>query len=284
MKSYHDEFTQRQTMNAKDFEFYHYLDLSPPVVEFHHHDFYEVFFFVSGTVTYTVEGRCYQLRPGDLLLTNDQDIHRPEVTPGKPYERYVLWLNGDFLEKIQQATDDLTACFRDAAQKQYKLIRPNEVELAQLHRSCRRILTLQREETAFGTAALLRAAVIEFLVYLNRAYFDTGETIRQDVTEDETINYIVDYIGVHLAEGLTLDFLADKFHLSKFYLNRQFKHFTGLTIHQFILKKRLIAARLILQSGATAMDACMESGFGDYSNFLKVFKREFGCTPRHFMK
>lgn len=281
MPLYHDEFTQRQTMNTGDFEFYHYLDLEPPVVDFHHHEFYEVFFFISGMVNYTVEGRSYQLRPGDILLTNNRDIHRPEVARGKPYERYVLWLNGDFLGKIQHPRDDLTACFCDAAQKQYKLIRPDGKMLAQLRGLCRRIIGLQRE-SAFGSATLLYAAVTEFLVYLNRAYFDTPAEIRQDVTENETVNQVVAHIEAHLGEDLSLDGLSAAFHLSKFHLDRQFKQYTGLTIYQFILKKRLITARTMLRSGVSVMDACMGCGFNDYSNFLKAFKREFGQMPKEF--
>lgn len=281
MPLYHDEFTQRQTMIAGDFEFYHYLDLEPPVVDFHHHEFYEVFFFISGMVNYTVEGRSYQLRPGDILLTNNRDIHRPEVAWGKPYERYVLWLNGEFLGKIQHPKDDLTACFCDAAQKQYKLIRPDGETLAQLQGLCRRIIGLQREN-AFGSATLLYAAVTEFLVYLNRAYFDTSAEIRQDVTENEAVNQVVAYIESHLVEDLNLDSVADVSHLSKFYLDRQFKQYTGLTIYQYILKKRLITARTMLRSGASVMDACMGCGFNDYSNFLKAFKREFGRMPKEF--
>ncbi len=282
MAQYRDIFTPRQTMNRKDFEFYHYLDLDPPTVTFHHHDFYEVFFFVSGTVTYTVEGRSYQLRPGDILLTNNRDIHRPETAPGKPYERYVLWITDSFLQQLQKAGDDLTACFRDAEQKQYKLIRPDGDVLIRLQKLYVRILRLQRED-AFGSSTLLYAAVSELLVYLNRAYFGTPSAIRQDVAEDETVNRAVRYIEAHLTEDLTLDDLAEAVHLSKFYLNRRFKQFTGLTVHQFILKKRLITARTMLLSGVSAMDACMGCGFNDYSNFLKAFKREFLLSPRQLL-
>ena len=42
-----DTFTLRQTMQRSDFECYHYLNPVPPVVDFHEHEFYEVFFFLS---------------------------------------------------------------------------------------------------------------------------------------------------------------------------------------------------------------------------------------------
>ena len=42
-----DIFSLRQTMVRPDFECYHYFDIIPPVVDFHEHEFYEVFFFYS---------------------------------------------------------------------------------------------------------------------------------------------------------------------------------------------------------------------------------------------
>ena len=281
MLSYQDQFTMRQTMNAADFEFYHYLDKEPPTVDFHHHNFYEVFFFISGNVNYTVEGRSYQLRPGDILLTTTRDIHRPEVSPGKPYERYVLWVNEGFFQQIQCGNDDLSACFVDAAQKQYRLIRPDGDMYVKLQKLCRRILSLQREDV-FGSKTLLQTTVTDFLVFLNRAYFDTPSDIRQDVTENDAINQVVDYIENHLCEELTLDLLSSNFHLSKYHLDRQFKKYTGLTIYQFIIKKRLITAKAMICAGQSVTDACTLCGFGDYSNFLKAFKREFNHHPKDF--
>ena len=56
-----DIFTQRQTMERTDFECYHYLDVVPPEVDFHEHAFYEIFFFLSGEVSYSIEGRTYRI-------------------------------------------------------------------------------------------------------------------------------------------------------------------------------------------------------------------------------
>ena len=79
MNSPKDIFTLRQTMERQDFECYHYYDPIPPVIDFHEHEFFEVFFFLSGDVSYVIEGRTYQLRPGDILLTDNRDIHKPDI-------------------------------------------------------------------------------------------------------------------------------------------------------------------------------------------------------------
>ena len=59
-----EEFTTRQTMEQSFFECHHKLDKRPPKIDFHEHEFYEIFFFLSGDVSYIIEGRTYQLRPG----------------------------------------------------------------------------------------------------------------------------------------------------------------------------------------------------------------------------
>lgn len=283
LKSHKDIFTLRQTMQHSDFECYHYLDAVPPNVDFHEHEFFEVFFFQSGNVSYNIEGRIYQLRPGDILLTDNRDIHKPEIRPGKPYERYVIWIQPDFLLRVNETGTDLSQCFTDASQRKYKLIRPESDVTTHLKGICEKMLR-SRDEDAFGSGTLAYIYLLEFLVYLNRAYFATPEEIRKDVTENEKINEVVAYINDNLTADLTLDQLAEACFISKSHLAHQFKTYTGLTLYQFIIKKRVTVARNMLREGAPVMEACMRCGFNDYSNFLKAFKREFGRSPKEFME
>ena len=50
MKQAAQHFESRQSMNRSDFEIFHYKDRKPGCVELHHHDFYEVYCFLSGDV------------------------------------------------------------------------------------------------------------------------------------------------------------------------------------------------------------------------------------------
>lgn len=281
--SHKDVFTLRQTMERPDFECYHYLDPVPPAIDFHEHAFYEIFFFLSGDVSYIIEGRTYQLRPGDILLTNNRDIHKPNIQRGKPYERFVIWIEPDFLARTNDMGADLTACFTDASAKQYKLIRPESNVLSHLKSICEKMLRC-RDSQDFGSSTLSYIYLVEFLVYLNRAYFATSDDIRKDVTENAKINEVVCYINDHLSDDLTLDRLADACYISKSHLAHQFKTYTGLTLYQFIIKKRVTVARNLIRAGEPVMEACIKCGFNDYSNFLKAFKREFGRSPKEFLK
>ena len=279
---YREPFNPIQTMTEKYFEFHHTYNETPPTVEFHQHPFYEIFFFLSGNVIYTIEGKSYKLRPGDILLTNSSDIHRPDIQEGKPYERIVIWLADDFFMMLKDFYgEDLSACFSDAASKDYRLIRPDSQNITRLKTLCTQIAKAKHSLEP-GSAALASAYLTEFLVQVSRAYYETPDSVKYDVTENEKINQIVLFINENLAGDLSLSNLETHFYMSKYYLSRQFKQFTGLSLYQYIFKKRLIAARNLLRCCTSAMHAYLQSGFNDYSNFLKAFKREFGKNPSHY--
>lgn len=279
-----DIWTDRQVMLGESaFEFYHYLDNTPPKVEFHQHPFYELFFFLGGNVNYTIEGKTYKLRPGDILLTNSLDIHRPEILPGKPYERIVVWLEDRLFDYLRADGEDLAVCFADAARKDYRHIRPSHSQFIRMRTLCNQISQAQNSP-ALGSKTLVYAYLFEFLVEVCRCYFDTPAPLREDVTESDKINRILGYINENISLNLSLDDIANRFYISKFYLSRQFKRFTGMGIYQYIIKKRVTISRDLLRSGTSVTDACHECGFNDYSNYLKAFKREFDQNPSEFIR
>ena len=87
-------FDPRQSMSSNKFEIFHYSDAKFEGVPVHQHDFYEVYFFISGNVEYNVEGNSYNLKSGDMLLINPLELHQPRIAPDQnDYERIVLWIN-----------------------------------------------------------------------------------------------------------------------------------------------------------------------------------------------
>jgi len=70
-------FTRRQTMIRRDFEIYRYRYMDE--VELHHHDFYEIYMLLRGSVSYTVENRIFHMRAGDLMLISPLELHQARV-------------------------------------------------------------------------------------------------------------------------------------------------------------------------------------------------------------
>lgn len=280
-----EKFTPSNPMMSDSlFEFHHLYDESPLNINPHNHSFYEIFFFLSGDVNYTIEDRHYRFRPGDLLLISKSNTHCADINPCKPYERIVVCLTEDWFEQMENFFhEDFTICFTDAVSKNYRLIRLANRNIIHLKQLCGQI-SKARQSTGIGNRALICAYLTEFLIYVNRAYYDALDSIKDDITENQKVNELIAFINDNLTEDLSLDYLANEFFISKYYLSRKFKEFTGLSLYQYIMKKRLLLARDMLQNGTSVMNACYLCGFNDYSNFFQAFKREFGDAPSNYSK
>ena len=77
MASKTQRFDTRQHMRSSTYEVFRYKDAYLKEVALHHHDFYEIYFFLSGNVQYNIESRSYLLTPGDVLLINPMELHQP---------------------------------------------------------------------------------------------------------------------------------------------------------------------------------------------------------------
>ena len=99
------------------------------------------------------------------------------------------------------------------------------------------------------------------------------------LSERLKLSALLQHINLHINENLSLDELAQRFNLSKFYLTRRFKELTGLSLHQFIVKKRLTRARYLISVGTDPYCAAVEAGFNNYSHFSRTFKAYFGQNP-----
>lgn len=84
---------------------------------------------------------------------------------------------------------------------------------------------------------------------------------------------------------LSLKSLAQEAGLSPCHFLRTFQSLTGVTPHQFVIRKRLCEAaqRLALQQ-AKVLDIALDCGFGDVSNFNHAFRAEFGVSPRDYRR
>lgn len=96
---------------------------------------------------------------------------------------------------------------------------------------------------------------------------------------------VMHYLDEHYAETISLDYLAERFYISKYYLSREFKKEFGTTIIQYILTKKITNAKELLRySNASIEDIAQLCGIDDASYFNKVFKKMEGCTASEYRK
>jgi AraC-like DNA-binding protein len=101
----------------------------------------------------------------------------------------------------------------------------------------------------------------------------------EPASADQRVLGVLEYLGKHLREKISLEDLARRFNVSKNYLNILFREATGTTVNHYIRIKRLGFARQEIQQGAHAEEAAYNVGFRDYSNFFKAYKSFYGSAP-----
>ena len=276
------EFTTRQYMKSSDFEFFHYKDEPTLEVGFHNHDFYEIYFFISGNVNFIIEGKNYHLKPGDIFLINNREIHKPLLEDGCVYERFVIWVNPEFIKRYSTDGTNLSRCFDSTSKNKHNLLRPSATMLNHIKNIILRLNSTCNND-GYGSDILRNVYLTELLTYLNIAYMDAyKENIQEDIVYNKKVNEVIHYINDNLNEDLSLDTLSKKFFTSKYHLLREFKKYTGYTPHDYALQKRLINARTLLREGYRILDICQSCGFGDYSNFSRSFQKIYNMTPKEY--
>lgn len=103
-------------------------------------------------------------------------------------------------------------------------------------------------------------------------------TDRKDL-QSAFIRQVTDYINDHVEEKLHLAQIADALNVSVSSLSHIFKKEMNISLHKFILKKRLINAHHMIAAGSPATEAAAQCGFADYSGFYKQYKKMFGTSP-----
>lgn len=275
-------FDEKQYMISTDFEIYHYKDDEPINVDLHHHDFYEIFFFISGDITYIVESKQYTLLPGDMLLINPTELHQPKFGKSKkPYERIVLWMRKSYLEKFRSGDDNLSECFESMDQSHSNLLRVDTSRQGNILKLLK-VIIFENENKQYGSEALVMCCIGQLLVEINRLIRETPHLYKPLDKGSALVNDVVTYINENYSGKITLETLATTFYLSKYHLSHEFNRLVGTSIYRYIIQKRLSIAKQMLSVGIPPMDVYQKCGFGDYANFYRAFKSEYGISPKEF--
>ena len=272
------QYIKKGYLNS-EFRLFHLTDQETREVKYHYHDFDKITIFIKGHVTYTIEGKSYELSPYDIVLVRHNDIHRLVVDNSQIYERIIVYISPNFMNAYKTDSYDLSYCFQKAEEEHSNVLRIPSLKNSSLFQS---ITRLEKSFSDDGYASDLYRQVLflEFMIHLNRAARKNRlEFIDTDNCNTKILG-ILQYINENLNHDLNIDILSDHFYISKYYMMRLFKQETGYTMGRYISQKRLLLAKDLILSGVPSTQACFDCGFKDYSTFSRSYKALFGESPR----
>lgn len=96
---------------------------------------------------------------------------------------------------------------------------------------------------------------------------------------------VQEYLDENYSKKITLEELADKFFINKFYLTRVFKQQFGLSVNNYLLQIRITHAKYLLRFTLQSVESIgLECGMGELYYFSRTFKKVEGISPSEYRR
>lgn len=243
----------------------------------HTHDFCELYFYIDGKCSYMVENGIYRMSAGTVIFTRPGELHSVRIDEPCSYTRFYYQFNPQALELV---TKNHLRCFfgRPFGRQNSLMLSPAALSVClwRIKNACR---LKDSGSPDFETTAL--ADFLYTLTDVNRV-FDQSSDFMPSERLNPLVSDALDYINSNLEQLRSTESIAQALYVSREYLSRSFSREMGITLSQYILKKRISNAKTLIAAGSPPTEASTLSGFDNYSYFIQVFKRETGMTPREW--
>jgi len=243
-------------------------------VEIHIHDTYEIYQALSGNIKYFIEGNCYKLNIGDIIITNTKEVHRPTTINESVYERRFIQFQPEIFEFFFDNFNPL-AIFDSRPKGTHNCFQVNNNST--INQLFNRIELCS--DDAVGKLEI-KALLIQLFIELYKQYDD--KKILEGQIIDPRILRVKEDLDNHFTHDFTLDQFSKKHYMDKYYLSHLFKEVTGFTILEYIHSKRIQFAKQLIKENKQMTEVAHLCGFNDYSNFYRAFKKITNYSPKDY--
>lgn len=236
----------------------------------HTHPYHEIFILLDGQMDYLVEGAVFPLNSGDIALIGAGAPHTKFLNPDVKISILVIEVSKNFFKENDCVPyEKIFTSHRSCDHK----INADAAMESGLKSAYKRLLRYCENDPDY-CRAVIKSTLIEILYLLNNSEFSTNYVANSHVRQ------IVDYINDNYTKKITLEDIADELFLTKYYLCKVFKKYTGDTVKGYITKKRIAKVEQLTANGYSISKACLRAGFSDYTSFYKAFSKLNGKPPR----
>ena len=244
-----------------------------------YHDCYEIYLMTAGERYLFFNGVCHILKPGDLFLVRPFEMHYTQSLDSPFYGRHLLNFSEKHLDVLLTPrerdflTDKLQSCIIHLSSEQYQ----------------EALMYFQGLSVSGGPLGqkLQSSYLMQLLVFITRCMETkeplSGNSQLPDVKSE--ILQAIEYINRYYTEPISLDFIADYVHLSKYYFCRQFSQTTGATFLEYLNNIRLSKAhQLLLNSDLSLTKIAAQTGFSSGVQLSRAFRSVYKVTPSAFRR
>ncbi|GIO70272.1 hypothetical protein BCV73_23590 [Paenibacillus sp. SSG-1] len=244
----------------------------------HYHNGYEIFYLVSGDISYFIEDQSYQVVGGALLIINMNEIHKLVNSSKESFERITLLFQEEFLEDMFPYNDSFHVLSSFASGKHFMPL--NGQEQSFIEKLFDKMIAEYNKQPP-GYEYYLKTLLFELLIFI---YRKSSTLPAVDHTGGNPIHKkifdIVDYLNQNYHETQTIQGISSKFFISPSYFCKTFRENTGFTFTEYLNNVRIKEARRLLTGSTLKIaDIAERVGFESMTHFGRIFKDITSLSP-----
>lgn len=261
-----------------------YFTTSDRQAFFHYHDCLELNLVKRGRGHYVINGKRYDVEPGDVFVINNREPHM--AIHGEDFELGVVVFDMKLLWRNKEISSFLSPFFARKEGFSHRITRQN-AEHGEMERVFAKI-SQEYETAAVGWQMAVESLLLYLLTLIYRCYDEMEELSAVNESFQRTydrIMVVLDYLADNFREEIRLDDLAELVSVSRHYLCKCFKNVTGKTIFAYVEQMRVQYGCYVLRtSDESITDVALSCGFNSVNYFNRIFKKTMGVTPTAYRR
>ena len=247
----------------------------------HKHNVYQMLYIVEGSVSCEIAGDGFTATAPALVFIGNYEPHIVSAASER-YARYVLTLDPEAVDaSLRPKLLASVFSFHPSGFAHALDITPIAEEIRILMENLIAEWSLPKEEKLEGGETLLLSA----LLYRIRRYAPSYFAERAYGGAELIVASVRRELEANFSERLSLERLAERHHISRYYLAHIFKKGTGYSLSEYLMLCRIsYACRCLAEDTAEVRAIAEAAGFHDMSNFSRAFKETVGLSPSAFRK
>lgn len=236
----------------------------------HAHSYTELFYIVGGDGQFQINGKRFPVHAHQLVVVNPNIVHTEVSYEAHPLEYIVLGIEG--VELTIPGSDEARYCF-------YSFSEHNDV-LTCMQNVLRE---MQERKPEYQTLCLAYMDII-MVQLMRNASVSVTQTHAHFPTNRQCAS-VRQYIDQHYKENITLDLLAEKVSINKYYMAHAFKREYGVSPINYLIACRIREGkRLLAETDYSLSHIAAVLGFSSSSYFSQRFRNAEGISPTEYRK
>lgn len=242
----------------------------------HSHSHCEIFIHMNGEMKIFVEKNFYKVSAGSVRLYASGEFHFGKLEKNVSNEWYQISVPREFFEV--GTYESLGKVFFERRFGERNVFFPLQYE--EMKNLTEEIFAAHQTDNVFFEP-ICKGNILRILYLVNKGSVDSQKAL---FAGGNALTDILEIINRNSAKISSVDDICRMTNYSASYINELFKKNMNITPYRFVISKKLNQAKIALDSGMSVGSAAEIAGFNNYSNFISLFGKTFGVSPKRYQK